>query len=379
MRLDIDSVSADFGYKDIELPLYVQITGEGYIRYKIEGDGVNINDSEDTFLTVKCNKNKISAVSTTKSMRFNGTVAFSIVDETKQSFKAGTVFNISINNDFYFISANSANGSGKFENACEFNISESNPSKASIIITKDTECNTGKIGISGLKIQKSNKDIYDTVMISVKLNDDEIFTDMSWSTAVGKYTASAKDEDFGIEISTMAHPSLTTESTTESTTAATNNSADSAFSDVTANIDFGMPVIPDAPPVDILKIPIGEAYYTIGGKAYSTDAAAYISDDNYTMLPLRAVANALGITNDKISYDAKTFTATLVSGNTTVSITKGQQQILINGKATAIPTKAEIKKDRLFVPLRAIANAFGIENSKISYDDKNRIVSINLY
>jgi hypothetical protein len=204
---------------------------------------------------------------------------------------------------------------------------------------------------------------------------------MSWSTAVAKYNSSVADVDFGSEVETK-NPSQTTEETTEETTEATaqtTQKTDGVVTDVTSDFDFDLPVIPDGPPVSILKIPIGNPYYTLDGKAYSIDAPAYISKDNYTMLPVRAVANALGVGNESISYDAKTFTATLKTADKTLVITKGKNEITVNGQTVKIPTTADIQKSRLFVPVRAIANAFGIDDSKISYDDKNRVVTINLY
>jgi hypothetical protein len=204
---------------------------------------------------------------------------------------------------------------------------------------------------------------------------------MNWSTAVAKYNSSVADVDFGVEFETK-HPSQTTEETTEATTEATaqtTQKTDGVVTDVTADFDFNLPVIPDKPPVSILKIPIGNPYYTLDGKACSIDAPAYISKDNYTMLPVRAVANALGVKDESISYDAKTFTATLKTDEKTIVITKGKKEITVNGQTVKIPTTAEIQKSRLFVPVRAMANAFGIDDSKIFYDDKNRVVTINLY
>ncbi len=50
---------------------------------------------------------------------------------------------------------------------------------------------------------------------------------------------------------------------------------------------------------------------TVNGKSVALDAPAII-ENNRTYLPLRAIANALGVSNDNIAWDAATSTATLV-------------------------------------------------------------------
>ena len=50
---------------------------------------------------------------------------------------------------------------------------------------------------------------------------------------------------------------------------------------------------------------------TVNGKTVALDSPAII-ENNRTYLPVRAIANALGVSNDNIKWDAATSTATLV-------------------------------------------------------------------
>ena len=60
-----------------------------------------------------------------------------------------------------------------------------------------------------------------------------------------------------------------------------------------------------------IVIRIGASQMTVNGKAVTLDSPARI-ESNRTYLPVRAIANALGVTDDNITWDAATNTATLV-------------------------------------------------------------------
>ena len=50
---------------------------------------------------------------------------------------------------------------------------------------------------------------------------------------------------------------------------------------------------------------------TVNGEAVALDSPAII-ENNRTYLPVRAIANALGVSNDNITWDAMTNTAMLI-------------------------------------------------------------------
>ncbi|MBQ4557593.1 MAG: copper amine oxidase N-terminal domain-containing protein [Clostridia bacterium] len=60
-----------------------------------------------------------------------------------------------------------------------------------------------------------------------------------------------------------------------------------------------------------VKLTIGSTTAYINDEAQTLDAAP-INRNNRTCLPVRAIANALGVSNDNIHRDATTNTATLI-------------------------------------------------------------------
>jgi len=62
-------------------------------------------------------------------------------------------------------------------------------------------------------------------------------------------------------------------------------------------------------------------------------------------------------------------------GKTGVIMNINSKEMLINGQKKAIDASPIIRSDRTFVPLRAVAEAFG---AKVTFDDKNYVVKIEL-
>lgn len=112
---------------------------------------------------------------------------------------------------------------------------------------------------------------------------------------------------------------------------------------------------------------------TVGGVSKSMTAAAFIKDDR-TMLPLRDVANALGISDDGISfYDGM---ATIFANGTFVQATSGSKELKINGASIPMDTEAFIDPatERMYLPLGFIANAFGVE---AKWDGTTKTATLN--
>lgn len=80
--------------------------------------------------------------------------------------------------------------------------------------------------------------------------------------------------------------------------------------------------------------------------------------EDRTLVPIRALANALGISNDNIIYDEKTENITIKNGKTTIKLTVGSNIAYINGEEKIIDVPANVYDDRTLLPLRFIAEAF---------------------
>lgn len=100
-----------------------------------------------------------------------------------------------------------------------------------------------------------------------------------------------------------------------------------------------------------------------------SDVAPYIKNSR-TYVPIRFIAEELGF---DVKWDSKTKKVTMTDGKSTVELTIGSKTMLVNGKKVTLDAPAEIKDQRTFVPLRAIAEAFG---KKVEYSNDYRAVCI---
>ena len=116
-----------------------------------------------------------------------------------------------------------------------------------------------------------------------------------------------------------------------------------------------------------VKLTIGSKTAYINGKAETLDAAP-INRNNRTMLPVRFLANAFGVSNDGIKWDAATRTATLSNSETTIVVKIDAPSMTVNGLAVALDSPAIIENNRTYLPVRAIANALGVKNENIKWD-----------
>ena len=93
----------------------------------------------------------------------------------------------------------------------------------------------------------------------------------------------------------------------------------------------------------------------VNGKLITFDQPPVIVDGR-TLVPLRAIFEALGATVDWYSE-----TATVVSkrGNTTIKMTIGSNTMQKDGKDISLDVPAQLISDRTLVPARAVAEAFG--------------------
>ena len=114
-------------------------------------------------------------------------------------------------------------------------------------------------------------------------------------------------------------------------------------------------------------LPVGEASFTIGSKDYTVndqtatmDAAAYIQDPGYTMVPVRYVATAFGVKANDILFSAGK--ATIFAGSRTIQLTAGSNTAIVNGVPIEMATKVVIKEGRTYAPVGEIAKLLGISS-----------------
>ena len=107
----------------------------------------------------------------------------------------------------------------------------------------------------------------------------------------------------------------------------------------------------------------------IDGKKIAFDVQPQLIN-NRTMVPLRAIFEALGATVD---WNDATQTVTSTKGATTISLTINNPTMYVNGTSVALDSPACLVGARTLVPVRAISEAFG---TKVEWDDSTSTVNI---
>ncbi|MDD4390245.1 MAG: copper amine oxidase N-terminal domain-containing protein [Eubacteriales bacterium] len=120
------------------------------------------------------------------------------------------------------------------------------------------------------------------------------------------------------------------------------------------------------------KFVIGSKDYVVNSVTKTMDAEAYIDTAGRTMVPIRFVADALGINESQIIWNQASATATIV-GKQVVSITVGDAKIIAGGTAIAMDTVAVNLNGRIYVPARYVSTALG---ANVDWDAATKTVSI---
>jgi hypothetical protein len=121
---------------------------------------------------------------------------------------------------------------------------------------------------------------------------------------------------------------------------------------------------------------IGSSTYYVNGQAQTMDVAPYI-ENGRTMLPVRYVAEALGIPDSNISYDQSAQTVTIIdvgSSNGAIKLAIGSNIMSVAGEQVTMDTAPEIQDGRVFLPIHWIAQGLG---ASISWDPNNQQVTIS--
>ena len=122
-------------------------------------------------------------------------------------------------------------------------------------------------------------------------------------------------------------------------------------------------------------VPVGESYLISGENKVEIPVPAYINAAGYTMLPLRAVAVALGINENNVLWDQTSRTATVMYGSKIINMTLGQKVVYVNGAMIPATAAVEITNDRMFLGLRDLGTALGVTD--ITWDGATRTATLN--
>ena len=111
--------------------------------------------------------------------------------------------------------------------------------------------------------------------------------------------------------------------------------------------------------------------YTVDGVTLQADVAPYAKDGRI-MVPVRYVAQGLGVNPDDVLYSNKT--VTIMNGNRIVQLVLGSNVMKVNGAEITMDTVAEAKDGRIFVPMGWIAKGLGVP---VQWDNNTKTATFN--
>lgn len=91
-----------------------------------------------------------------------------------------------------------------------------------------------------------------------------------------------------------------------------------------------------------------------GNSVEFTDAKPFIDNNERTLVPVRSVFESIGC---DVQYDEMLKVIKISGKNTIIMISPGEKSIMVDYEAFPVDTEAQIVNDRIFLPLRCIAEA----------------------
>ena len=117
---------------------------------------------------------------------------------------------------------------------------------------------------------------------------------------------------------------------------------------------------------------IGSSTYSVNGQQHSMDAAPYV-ENGRTMLPVKYVAEALGVPDNDIDYDQSARKVIIINGSQVIQLTIGSIIMILDGAPITMDTAPEIAGGRTYLPVAWLAQALG---ANISWNASMQQVTI---
>lgn len=124
----------------------------------------------------------------------------------------------------------------------------------------------------------------------------------------------------------------------------------------------------------MVQFTINSPTYWVGEQVKSMDAAPYISKGR-TMLPIKYVADAVGIAEEDVFWNHETKTVTL-NGKQKVVLQVGSLQMIVDGEEKQMIAAPEIVNGRTFIPVAEITRALGITTN---WNSETKQVILEVY
>ncbi len=133
---------------------------------------------------------------------------------------------------------------------------------------------------------------------------------------------------------------------------------------------------PETPKTHNYTLKIGDtAIYKDEKLVAHSDAAPYLSQKGYTMLPLRALLTVFE-PDTKIDWKPQTKTATLYFGKNNAVITENSETMIINGEPVKMAQPAQTKDKRFFLSLRDWTKLMGVSSDTLQWNSTDKEVTL---
>ena len=136
---------------------------------------------------------------------------------------------------------------------------------------------------------------------------------------------------------------------------------DRGLIDPVAILDQFILVDVDALTKKVITFRLGDESYAVNGKYYHLDTPAYI-ENGRVMVPIRYVAEALGLSQNQMVYD-ETYQTFALYAQKVIEVTVGSNILSIDGIPQTMQTPTTLLGNDVMVPISEIAKALGVEVS----------------
>ena len=117
---------------------------------------------------------------------------------------------------------------------------------------------------------------------------------------------------------------------------------------------------------------VGATAFTVDGVTQTLDVAPFVQDGR-TMMPIRAAANAAGVTNENILFEAGVIT--IIRGDRVAQFTLGSRVMVVNGVAMTMDVAPALVAGRALIPVRWVATALGVP---VAWDGAAQTVTVTV-
>lgn len=310
------SAAADAKNNRLRIPLFASMTGQTAI-VTIDPMDSYVSGGTHVFAQVVGEEELTFGVTAPVTMGSTGKIPSIVIkDDGTRVYTNGEVIRLRLTNDFSFKGVDNLTVTGKFLGAVSVNLSDTVPAELEIKIESTTPAAPGRIGLYGLEIAAGEDSVYGPVDVRLEMNNGE------GRTSVTRYEKPALPQK--------------------------------------TKVSFTM----------------GKKTYWVGETEVAMDAMPFIDINGRSLLPLRALANAVDVADEDILWNASSRTVTLRKDGKTVSVAIGSNLITVDGLAKTMDTAAVIVEGRTYLPLRAVLNALGFADADIAWDDWTKTVTV---